>query len=1385
MSEVIKEKYEISVWRDIYELREGQTEPTWYEDKIAIIGSDTRNDAARAFNPKLTLDVYGQESFDFDIYSRYYNEEGALEENPYLSLLSNEVKIKLYYRGEWHDFIIKNAEESHSNNLVIKYSCQSLAIYELGKSGYDLSFTEENETNIFSATEFINRTLEGTDWTFDRGTANLLEETLEPACQAPIASGSITGSIIDYELVNGKYVEKLTPNQTFSAGGVFLFPYSETQKNTGLARGTYVADGKNIEFDTWTYKVTNGVRCEVEAKWAYNAGVTKYKVGKVVGNATQVYNKYLKRYVYVYENANGDKYYGYDTYTNAPYAFVYRVTENSVGVVLMNVPAKAAVFDFLLDGRVVGTPKDHTSAYEFEVSDNAQHTFSIQPFDSNNKPLDEKGNVVESGGVKYSVRGSAGGTNWTIYVNDLSELEALEKYNFTTVYFKENDETNVTTSLPDGYEQVNTYEKYRTMEVENSNRFNITQSIAEIFEVWCRYVVEHDKTGHIISKKVTLADEFGQDNVVGFRYGINLTKVNRTVTSEELVTKLYVEELENSAATDGWCSITTAVLNPSRENFLLDFTYFIDNGMISEETLQKEIFGSTGYYSVLRNLNNQYETLINTKFGYGDNSLVNRKLTLISEIQLEKSKLYAAQETLNEMNAKGETDGQSKYLNIVSTAQANIELKEKELASVNNSLEKYEKDLQDILRKKKLANENFYKKFSRFIQEGTWTGENYIDANVYFFDAQKVIARGSQPKVNYSLDVIDVSSLVDNETGWSYSPYAFKVGDISSIIDTQYFGYIDKAKTKPKKEKVVVSEVTYMLDNPEKNSLQIQNYSTQFQDLFQRLNASVQSLELNKNTYAKSENFTGKGALTLESLQESFDKNKQLAFSNVDSKIIYDNTGITLSTNGIDDKTGETIENKYQVKLVGGGIILSSDGGQTWKTGIYGGEINTALLRAGQIDAELINIMMGTVPTFKWDKDGLVAYGQTIDKEGKTVVVKTGQRVVFDGEGIRGYYEKGENDTYNIPNFSLTHNGLTIDNPYDHTMDRVPVISVNGKANPDSEGHLHKFIVYNDGSLEAYNGTFNGTVRAAKFEGMSQGKLIGPELMVGLKEGKIEGSVDGNDYNFWVDSNGKVKLSGEISWFDSDLGNYSADLSTNNLVFKLNLLGVYTPSSSSVSFSAARGTNDLSFVSSNPDVEEYTITYSSTGCSCSRLGESLIISPNSSNGMVTVTFIFNNGKTITKYISVSVVEDGEQGEQGPRGQDFSGYDWIKSTEITVDGIKTPTLDANVVAVGGHFSVGTIKNNTMKATGYMGYAEGSGTTYDEDGNVIMTLTEGVGISATTTRITDSTTSPYIIVTTEGARMSAGGASLLVCNGKAMVKQSGGKWQEIGSGKAVFG
>ena len=85
---------------------------------------------------------------------------------------------------------------------------------------------------------------------------------------------------------------------------------------------------------------------------------------------------------------------------------------------------------------------------------------------------------------------------------------------------------------------------------------------------------------------------------------------------------------------------------------------------------------------------------------------------------------------------------------------------------------------------------------------------------------------------------------------------------------------------------------------------------------------------------------------------------------------------------------------------------------------------------------------------------------------------------------------------------------------------------------------------------------------------------------------------------------------------------------------------------------------------------------------------------------------------------------------------------------------------------------------------MGYAEGSGIKLI-NGEPTSEPTYGVALSSKGNNVNDNTTYPYVIVTNAGARMSAGGASLLVSNGKAMFKQSGGSWQEIGSGVAVFG
>lgn len=1316
MDTVIKENYEISVWRDVYEMRAGETEATWHEDKIAIIGSNTRTDAARAFNPVLTVDIYGQETFKFDIYSKYYDEDGTQVENPYLNLLINEAKVKVKFRGKWHDFIIKEVGEVHGSNFVVSYSCQSLAIYELGKSGYEIDFSEGQNNNVQTASEFMRTALDGSGWKFSRGNANLLEEDLEQAFQISLVN-DIQGKKIEYVLENGKYTKKET-NTTFSKDGLIFFPYSEISKTSGYARGVYVSDKFDIQFDSWNNKITNGVYCEVEAKYANGAAVTKYKVVKVVENKKQEYNNYLQRYVDVYTKSGTDvKYYGYETYITLPYAMVYQKSSNSLGVCLMNIPARAAVFDFKLNGEVKQV-KSHTAAFVFEgLNANTSYELTIQPFGSSNEPLDIYGNIITDGaqGQSYKITSktlASGEPEWIITDDTVQNLETNETNNFATLYFKENDETNPVSSLPSGYIVNQTYEKCRTIEVSQSNRFNITQQIAETFEVWCRYEIQHDDKGAIISKTVTLSDNYGQENNIGFRYGVNLSKIARTVKSDELVTKLYVPEIENSAAADGYCSISEAKLNPSGENFLIDFSYFINKGMLDEEALYLDIYGvESGYYTVLKKLNKEYTSIIKTQLGYGDNSLTNKKLKLVSDIQVEQARIYAATESIENIENGSGAGSKSEYEDIIKEANLNIKSKQSELAVVDKQLADCQKAIKDNVSKRKNLNDSFYTKYSRYIQEGTWTGDNYIEPNTYFFDAQKVITRNSRPQIEYNLDVVDVSVLIDLETQWDYSPYAFEVGDISSIIDTQYFGYDENGA--PRAEKVVVSEVTYNLDSPEKNSIQIQNYSTQFEDLFSRLNASIQSLTLNQNTYAKAENFTGTGALTYESLQQSFDRNKALSESSANGTYTQENGVITLKTDGYDESTKEYIKDKYQVKLLGGGIILSSDGGATWKTGIYGGEINTALLKAGQIDAERINIMMGNHPLFQWDKDGLTAFATKVDKD-NVIAVQPGKYVRFDEQGLYGIIEDGKEPKISNANFALTWDGLRINLPYKKEDGKKLVIGVNADAEKGEDGIAHRFLVYNDGSMEAYNGTFTGTINgvdgifsgtitAAEFKGMNRGKLIGPELMVGLKAGRSETSENGADYNFWVDSNGNVNITG----------------------------------------------GSISFNAFNQEAQDLI-----------------------------------NGK---------VDEDTLNSEINKINTTINGIrrvpDYIQDTYIDSTKIQSPEIIGNTIKVHGSFQTlqtvddgsGTVSSTV---TGYMGYAEGSGVKW-EDGELKSETTLGVALSSKGNDVNDNTTYPYVIVTDKGARISAGGASLLVSNGKAMFRQAGGNWQEIGSGIAVFG
>jgi hypothetical protein len=126
-----------------------------------------------------------------------------------------------------------------------------------------------------------------------------------------------------------------------------------------------------------------------------------------------------------------------------------------------------------------------------------------------------------------------------------------------------------------------------------------------------------------------------------------------------------------------------------------------------------------------------------------------------------------------------------------------------------------------LLREKQEYNQKFYQKYSRFLQEGSWISEDYIDDELYYLDACGTARTSSKPQITYTIRVLEISQLE------GYENYSFSIGDKTRMEDTEFFGWVVKNGLRtPYREEVIVSETTIALDSPEQNEIKVQNYKT-------------------------------------------------------------------------------------------------------------------------------------------------------------------------------------------------------------------------------------------------------------------------------------------------------------------------------------------------------------------------------------------------------------------------------------------------------------------------------------------------------------------------------------------------------------------------------
>ena len=643
------------------------------------------------------------------------------------------------------------------------------------------------------------------------------------------------------------------------------------------------------------------------------------------------------------------------------------------------------------------------------------------------------------------------------------------------------------------------YEKIRSIEAKQSNRFNILQSLAETFQSYIRFYIEHDEaTGKLIydlkgvpNKTITFVEEVGKEIGYGFVYGIDLKTISRTVTSDNIASKVIVSKNNNQYAKNGFCTIARASENYPRTEFILNFDYYITQGLLNKEQVNKDLYSSVedvgiGYYFNLNKLNTQYDS-ITENLEPKNNELLKQKALLISykgengggglihatnqEINETKSELstLAGLSTWNETTIKQYKDSHpdytkfnNLYISYISLKSAlkqykaqaeNLQKSVDNLESIVSTLKKkqdnpdWEKNNESpgIVQLKKELDKKFFYKYSRFIQEGTWTSEEYIDDNLYYLDAQSVAYTSSRPQIQYNISVLRLSALEE------FKGKEFRLGDISFIEDTEFFGYVpDKLPKTPYREKVLISEITSVFESPESDSFKVQNYKTQFEDLFQRITATTKSLQYAQGEYARAAgSFTPTGEINVKTLQQSFDMNAELAWAATDDSVVIDNTGITV----VDTSNPNQI-----VRLSSEGLQFSNNGGQNFFTGLNGNGISTKYLTSGMINTADITIGNADSPTFKWDIYGINALAFTLNDEGEIISRDTTKFVRFDrfglygmtGSTIESWIPKDENEVWENAPFSLTWKGFRLKNSYGDGY--VSIDSIDDFVVVDSEG---------------------------------------------------------------------------------------------------------------------------------------------------------------------------------------------------------------------------------------------------------------------------------------------------------------------------------------------
>lgn len=1048
------------------------------EMEVEELSSDKSTFEGRAYNINLTQNINGMNTLTFSIPKKYFDrKEGKMVKNHLPDMIWNKNKIKLKYKSKWFTFIVNDrVERREDKKIVYDFTCEDMLINELSRTGYSLTFDEEHG-GIGTLDDLAPKVLAGTDWEYIPTSENDFIEKRKTYQEDEDGNIEFDSDGFPIEKEETISTQKSEYNEVVGRA-VYQYKYIKD----GVTHETWPGTTEKI----WGYNTNKTVTSDIARNLIYNskeytdstgwksgtAGTGDSKVETMSVRPVATWNKddtgaitsakYTLKLTAVQANAWAYN----DTMKSArtqieegeKYLLKITFTGTAPTVALTNSTNFTYESSFITDKYTIKnnkyfafTPDKTTStaylAFNLAAANQSTEITNVELFQV--KP--KTGSSSEKSFIQ--------GLNGELTDSQISSLpnniitpdSTIDAYSEITVqlFYNLDNKTVEYVTLPEGatLEKVmyDNAKKVRTLKEEKSNRYNILQTLAELFEGWIRFEVEYLENGKIKRdsngkqiKKIKFVEIVGKDNWNGFHYGTNLTSISRTINSEQVVSKIWVETTDSKSSESGIISIQDSEYNKLGELFLYNFDYYVKIGEISEQQLLNDMYGTSndnlGFITKMQAENKKYKDA-STKYSGLSNTvrrLKDERDGTILRIQSAKENIttlargvHATNNIYNgtyfqisvpEGDMIGSADQQKEAKNSIirwgtsinelyaylKTLNAQLGYKDNSATDINDIIfeneseaEKYEletgyiaqmkealKGVQDITNVKKELVTEFEEKYMRYITEGTWQDDNYTDADKYYFDAERVLATSAMPTASYTIDVLALQAL----EGWEN--YTFDIGDKTFVTDVDFFG-LDKNGS-PYKQEVVISEVTDVIDSQNSSTITVQNFRTQFEDLFSRISASVQTLQMKDQIYSRAENFTANGEILVPILQNTLINNSITLAQAVDQSVIVNDRGIEVT---------DIFNPNKKLRVVADGIYISSDGGLNWTSGLTASGMNANFITTGQLDTNRLRIMNGAFPSFVWDKLGLTAYQIYMDsaKEDPTT---TGGFVRFDQHGV-------------------------------------------------------------------------------------------------------------------------------------------------------------------------------------------------------------------------------------------------------------------------------------------------------------------------------------------------------------------------------------------------